>query len=277
MEKTFLPGNTRQRIQDLIKKAGMTQGELSEKIGISESAFSRYLQGRTEMLGDGYILRIANYFQVSVDFILGETDIPDRKNYDIAELGFSEEAVKNLYSGKADQGIVSQLLENEDFCTMTHLLTRYQNETMMNGIRAMNQNLSFVNSMLMGHAKGNPCSADAVRKATRSINKLKLMPSAPDTEMINRLFRKTIFHLKENAQTEAEEKKTANAETLERFRQELCKGQDAPDLKNMTPGDLSEAIIKTSGIFDISESFARRFENLITEYLDFAASEKHDG
>ena len=37
-------------------------------------------------------------FNVSTDFLLGETNIPDRKNYDIAELGLSVEAAKNLYT-----------------------------------------------------------------------------------------------------------------------------------------------------------------------------------
>ena len=83
MSGTYLPGDTRQRIQDLIKNRKVTQAELADKIGISESALSRYLQGKTEMLGDGYIIRIAKLFEVSTDFLLGETDIPHRKNYDI--------------------------------------------------------------------------------------------------------------------------------------------------------------------------------------------------
>ena len=35
---------------------------------------------------------------ISTEFMLGETNIPDRKNYDIAELGLSVEAAKNLYT-----------------------------------------------------------------------------------------------------------------------------------------------------------------------------------
>ena len=35
------------------------------------------------------VLKIARLFNVSTDFLLGETNIPDRKNYDIAELGLS--------------------------------------------------------------------------------------------------------------------------------------------------------------------------------------------
>ena len=55
MSGTYLPGDTRQRIQDLIKDSSITQAELAGIIGLSESAFSRYLKGQTEMLGDGYV------------------------------------------------------------------------------------------------------------------------------------------------------------------------------------------------------------------------------
>jgi len=54
MAQTWLPGDTRQRIQDLIKDSNITQAELAVIIGLSESALSRYLKGQTEMLGDGY-------------------------------------------------------------------------------------------------------------------------------------------------------------------------------------------------------------------------------
>lgn len=44
----YLPGvsgNSRDRIQDLLRKNAMTQAELAEKIGVSESALSRYISG----------------------------------------------------------------------------------------------------------------------------------------------------------------------------------------------------------------------------------------
>ena len=75
MSNAYLPGDTRQRIQDLIKDRKITQAELAEKVGLSNSALSRYLQGNTKNLGDGFIIRIAKYFDVSTDFLLGETDI----------------------------------------------------------------------------------------------------------------------------------------------------------------------------------------------------------
>ena len=52
MPQTYLPGDARQRIQDLIKNRKITQAELAEKIGLSESTLSRFLQGKTKNLGD---------------------------------------------------------------------------------------------------------------------------------------------------------------------------------------------------------------------------------
>ena len=80
---TYLPGDTRQRIQDLIDNKKTTQAELAEKVGLSNSVFSRYLQGGTKNLDESYSIRIAKYFDISTDYLLSETDIPDRKNYDI--------------------------------------------------------------------------------------------------------------------------------------------------------------------------------------------------
>ena len=65
MSGAYLPGDTRQRIQHLIKDSSITQAELAGIIGLSESALSRYLKDQSEMLGDGYIIKIAKHFNVS--------------------------------------------------------------------------------------------------------------------------------------------------------------------------------------------------------------------
>ena len=87
MERVFLQGRIRDRIQDLMKSRKVTQAELATRIGCSESMLSRFISGKTDKLGDENIIRIARVFNVSTDFLLGEVDIPDRMNYDISELG----------------------------------------------------------------------------------------------------------------------------------------------------------------------------------------------
>lgn len=58
----------------LLEERNITQRELAEKIDVTEVTISRYLSGerspRIEIVN-----KIANYFKVSVDYLLGRTDI----------------------------------------------------------------------------------------------------------------------------------------------------------------------------------------------------------
>ncbi len=89
MEQAFLPGTVRQRIQDQIKERKITQSELAAAIGLADSSLSRFLSEKTDKIGDEYIIKIADYMGASTDFILGQTDFPERRNFDMEELGLS--------------------------------------------------------------------------------------------------------------------------------------------------------------------------------------------
>ena len=273
MSGTYLPGDTRQRIQDLIKNRKVTQAELADKIGISESALSRYLQGKTEMLGDGYIIRIAKLFDVSTDFLLGETDIPDRKNYDIEELGLSADAARNLYTQKVNPKIVSQLLENPRFPQLSSLLASYQNETMAAGIAAMNQNITFVRSLLMGQANLHPEQAEAAKTAATDLQAMQTPAISADTNAIQNLFMQIVRDLKNPTMSNLKDSKAATAEVLEQLRKELSKGQDAVDLSSLTASDMSAAIMKTLSGADVpEETMSALSETLTTPFSDLKAN-----
>lgn len=76
---------------------------------------------------------IANYFEVSTDFLLGLTDIPSRKEYDIERLGLSVEAAANLHQGKLNHSVVCQLLENPKFAELTRQIALYQEGVLASG------------------------------------------------------------------------------------------------------------------------------------------------
>ena len=73
MSNTYLPADVRTRIVDLMKANKVTQKKLALTIGVHER------------LSEESVIRIAKAFNVSTDFILGTTEIPDKKNYDISE------------------------------------------------------------------------------------------------------------------------------------------------------------------------------------------------
>ena len=70
---------------------------------------------------------------MSTDFLLGITTVPDRKNYEIDELGLSTLAARNLYTGKANAQVVNYLLESPRFLELTYILEQYFNDTVASG------------------------------------------------------------------------------------------------------------------------------------------------
>ena len=76
MEGAYLPGNIRQRMQELMKEHKITQAQLATRIGSTESAISRFVSGKTDKISTEHLLRIAKVFEVSTDFLLGRSTRP---------------------------------------------------------------------------------------------------------------------------------------------------------------------------------------------------------
>ena len=276
MSQAYLPGDTRQRIQDLIKDSSITQAELAGIIGLSESALSRYLKGQTEMLGDGYIIKIAKHFNVSTDFLLGETNIPDRKNYDIEELGISAEAAKLLYTGRLDSRVLNLLLENPHFPQLLALLARYQKEIVRSGIAAMNQQLTFINSLLLAQAESVPDSAGAATQLAADLKGVRMPVINADTTAIQNLFMLIVRDIKEQGETIAADSNAVTAQVLQRLREELSKGQDSLDLRKITAEDLTGAVMRAVSIADIPEDALQGLGSAFKTVLDEMRNSTHD-
>ncbi|MEY2239413.1 helix-turn-helix domain-containing protein [Bacillus altitudinis] len=69
------------RITTLRKKAGLTQEELAKKLNVTRSALSQYELGTREPNYD-LLLKIADFFEVTVDYLIGRSDNPDYKIID---------------------------------------------------------------------------------------------------------------------------------------------------------------------------------------------------
>lgn len=93
--------------------------------------------------------QIARCFGVSTDFLLGETAVTDRKNYEIVELGLSAQAARNLYTGRVCADVVNRLLESPRFVELTFQLQRYFTGELAQGYAAHNQMLSTLSSAFL--------------------------------------------------------------------------------------------------------------------------------
>lgn len=64
------------RLVELRKEKGLTQEELAKALNISRSALSLYEIGKRDPDTET-LKKIAEYFNVSIDYLLGRTDIPN--------------------------------------------------------------------------------------------------------------------------------------------------------------------------------------------------------
>ena len=194
MADTYLPADVRKRIIDVMRERKLTQRELALRIDVNESTISRFLSGKTEKLSEESVIRIARVFNVSTDFILGTTVIPDKKNYDISELGLSVEAAKNLYTGKVNNDVVNRLLENPRFATVTYMIAQHLDDTLAGGYAAQNQMFATVGSLLLGQNQ----TPEAVQ-AARTANAMKVPTYQADQTTIQSTFMTVVKEIKKGS------------------------------------------------------------------------------
>ena len=108
----FLQGDIRDRIVELAQRKGENMEKLAQCVGITGSQMSRIINGKTLKVSHELVIAIAAEFDVSTDFLLGLTSIPDRTRLD--ELGLSEKAIQNLVSGRVNRKYINHLLEDEE-------------------------------------------------------------------------------------------------------------------------------------------------------------------
>ena len=71
---------TSTRMFDLRTNINITQARLAKELGISQSAINRY-EHNDAAVPDNVLLKYANFFDVSADYILGRCDDPQGKKY----------------------------------------------------------------------------------------------------------------------------------------------------------------------------------------------------
>ena len=275
METVFLPGNIRQRLFDLMKHNNVSQTELARKIGCNDSLLSRFLSEKTDKLGDENIIRIARAFNVSTDFLLGVTTVPDRKNYEIDELRLSAQAARNLYTGKANAQVVNYLLESPRFLELTYILEQYFNDTVAAGYAAQNQLYATLSSLTRKSAK-----TKAAAQAANEINRLKTPVYQADLATIESQFMLAVKEVKKEIGNDFAAIRAMTAEETERMFTEITKGQDMENL-TVTPQQTSDMIVgSVAGMGcvdpDALNTFGEALTGLFQSILDNAASQEKD-
>jgi transcriptional regulator with XRE-family HTH domain len=78
-----------ERLRDLRSKEQLSQMSIAKLIGANQASVNRYEKGITSPPLD-FLLWFADYFDVSLDYIFGRTDVPQGKLYNYQPQPFKE-------------------------------------------------------------------------------------------------------------------------------------------------------------------------------------------
>ena len=265
----YLPGTTGERITELREGAGLTIEELALKVGVNATTLGRMEKGQTQKIGDDVLTALAREFNVSTDFLLGLTSIPDRKNYDIAELGLSAQAARNLYTRKVNADVVNRLLEHPRFATLTAMITQYLDDTFAAGAAVQNQILNSMGEILLGIGQNDSARSEAAGDAARAVSLAKVPVHQTELTKIQNTFMAIVREMKQDAGSNLDRPQRVTKEVLGKLMAELTKGQDALS-PSVTPEQITDAIIHTvdgseldpEKLAEFRDGLASLFENL---------------
>lgn len=65
------------RIKDLREDSDLTQTEVADAIGITQRKYS-YVETETQPLTDELLIKLAKFYNVSIDYLLYQTDVTTR-------------------------------------------------------------------------------------------------------------------------------------------------------------------------------------------------------
>ena len=180
MPHEYLPGSMAERLQDLLKEKKMTQAQLADALGLSESTINRYINGQTEKISTETIIAMAKLFNVSTDFLLGLTNIPYKTNFDIERLGLTEKAGMKLLSGEINMDALNYLLGLPDFAVLTTQMAQMKSGTYAAGFASMNQIIQDTARLMQAYVRKHPGDKRAANQTIRDIRALRRYGGAYD-------------------------------------------------------------------------------------------------
>ena len=267
-EMDYLPGGIRERMKDLRNRRKLTLKEVAEKTGIDYSTLSRIENGNVKKVGDDVLLKLARFFGVSTDFLLGITNVPDKKNYTIEELGLTPEAARNLYSGAIENRVINLLLVHPDFATLTNRIADYLDDRMAAGIAAQNQLYDSVSELMMRIGKEEKALRQAATTQAKEAKALRRKLYADQLAQIDALFKSILSSLKKEHPTgKVETAKTMTKDAFDKMRSELTKGGSAAEILKVQPEQITAYLAESMSIMDgVTEEMK---ENLSRSLLPF--------
>ena len=262
----YLPGTPGEIIGDLRTNKGWTKLKLSQMTGIPQSQLSRIESGKITHISSDILIKLAKAFNVSTDYILGLTTVRSPKNYDISELGLSENAIKAIVLKKIDIDILNQILEHKNFPYLIYMIKAYFDNSIADGIAARNDIINMETSTLADFMKDSPEHKSEVQQDIRLLKSQKLGDHEAELDKIKNTFMAILKDIHKNIDRETPQSVTA--EVFQQMKNELL---DKPT-SDITTDDISSVVANMLGQTGLTNN--EKLKGSICDILNLMTEEK---
>ena len=269
----YLPGNFRQRVQELLKKHDMNAEDLAKLLGVSTDTVRRMLKaseggedGSPKVSVDA-IVKMARYFNVSTDFLLGITNMPDPMSYPVEQLRLTEGAAKDILSRRVHMDMLNRLLENIQFGQLTYTMYYATEPNQTAGITSRNNLLAHTGSLFTEVMNNTLQRKQQIMGLNYKLGSELINPNTVGNQQMEDEFRSVVAQIRRDIQKENSVSVPLTREFLAEMDKLLLEYAD-DKRENINSRIVAEVMTDKSMVANICSPEQReRFVALMTEIL----------
>ena len=151
-----------ERLKDLRVERGLTLEQLEEQVNLSKSALGSYEAKDFKDISHYAIIKLAKFYGVTADYLLGLSQTRNHPNADLADLRLSDDMIELLKSGRVDNSLLCELAAHPDFPRLIADLEIYVNGVAVKQVQTVNAIVNTMSATIMKQYK--LCDKKAVKK-----------------------------------------------------------------------------------------------------------------
>ena len=138
-----------ERLKDLRVECGLTLEQLAEQTHLSKSALGSYEADDFKDISHYAIIKLAKFYGVTADYLLGLSQTRNHPNADLADLRLSDDMIELLKSGRLDNSLLCELATHSDFPRLMAELEIYVNGVATKQIQGANAIVDAMSATIM--------------------------------------------------------------------------------------------------------------------------------
>ena len=104
-----------EKLEDLRKERKLTQDTVAAAVGITGSTLSKYENKENKEYNIAILNNLADYYGVSLEWLVGNTEIRESTSTEIDELMLDDETIELLKSGRFNNRLFCEIIKHPDF------------------------------------------------------------------------------------------------------------------------------------------------------------------